>query len=394
MKVLLNAVTIKEGGPTVVLLKRLDALRQLRPDIEWIIIANSNCKYFAPQDPMVTWIMTPWIDKSPLHALAWYEFVLPSIINKCKPDLLFSQTNFLPLHRVSCPTLLLVQHAGYFSSEFDRLTKEWQPSFVARSVWWLKTLWVRHSVRMATTVTVQTHALAEAIGALTERSRDDIVVIPEGSGLAQHASAPRAAQRPDYFRIGYITNWGIQKNFETLFRAAYRLRAAGYRFKIVLTLSDQDQRCRKILALGDEIGVGDLIENLGLVSHANIADAYDCLDVFAFPSLCESFGLPMIEAMARGLPLVVAATPENIEMTQDAALRFSPMDANALADQLANLMDDDAERERRCQLSLARSRDFSWEKTARQTVQAFERAATKPSAGRALVTLPARQQTL
>lgn len=40
MKVLLNAVTIKEGGPTVVLLKRLAALRQLRPDIEWIIIAN------------------------------------------------------------------------------------------------------------------------------------------------------------------------------------------------------------------------------------------------------------------------------------------------------------------------------------------------------------------
>ena len=86
----------------------------------------------------------------------------------------------------------------------------------------------------------------------------------------------------------------------------------------------------------------------------------------------------MIEAMARGLPLVVAATPENIEMTQDAALRFSPMDANALADQLANLMDDDGERVKRGQLSLARSRDFSWEKSARQTILAFERAATKP----------------
>ena len=287
MKVLLNAVTIKEGGPTVVLLGRLAAMRQLRPDIEWIIAANSNCRFVATQDPMVTWIMTPWIDKSPVHALAWYQFVLPAIVNKYQPDLLFSQTNFLPLHRLNCPTLLLVQHAGYFSAEFDRLTRQSQSSWREGAVWWFKSRWVRHSVKMATSVTVQTHALAEAIGALAKRSIDDVTVIPEGPGLAQYLRAPRPTQRPDRFRIGYITNWGIQKNFETLFRAAHHLRAAGHRFKIVLTLNELDERCQKILALTHEIGIADLIENLGMVGHEKVSRVYDSLDIFAFPSLCE-----------------------------------------------------------------------------------------------------------
>ncbi len=374
MKVLLNAVSIKEGGATVVLLKRLASLRQMRPDIEWIIAANSNARFAATPDPMVTWVMTSWIDKSPLHAFIWYEFVLPAMIRKHQPDLVFSQTNFLPLHKLTCPTLLLVQHAGYFSAEFARLMREWKPSWLTAVIWRLRTLWVRHSVRTATCVTVQTHALAKAIEACVKRSAKDILVIPEGPGLARQLGAPRSTRRPDIFRIGYVTNWGVQKNFETLFRAAHILRAAGYRFKIVLTLCEKDPRCQPIFAAAEEIGVADLIENHGLVGQDAVYCVYDSLDIFAFPSLCESFGLPMIEAMARGLPIVVAATPENIEMTQGAGMSFSPKDANALSAHLAKLIDDDEERTRRGRVSLARSHDFAWERTASQTIRAFERA--------------------
>lgn len=377
MKVLLNVVSIKEGGATVVLLKRLASLRKLRPDIEWIVAASSNAKFTPPPDPMVTWIRTGWIDKSALHAFVWYQFVLPSMIRRHRPNLVFSQTNFLPLHKLSCPTLLLVQHAGYFSDEFARLTKQWNSSWLAGAAWRLRTLWVRHSVMMATSVTVQTHALARAIGACTKRPADEIAIIPEGPGLSQHLSAPRAADKPDIFRIGYVTNWGAQKNFETLFHAARRLRAGGYRFKIALTLDMEDPRCGRILAKARKIGVDDLIENHGLVGQDEVCAVYDSLDLFVYPSLCEFFGLPMVEAMARGLPIIVAATPENIEMTQDASLRFPPRNAKALAACLKHLIDDDDARIKRGELSLERSRRFSWEETARQTLRAFERALGK-----------------
>ncbi|WP_026607889.1 glycosyltransferase [Methylocapsa acidiphila] len=377
MKILLNAVSIKEGGATVVLLKRLASLRRLRPDIEWIVVANANARFDPTPDPKVTWILTSWIDKSAVHAFFWYEFVLPSLVREHRPDLVFSQTNFLPLQRLPCPTLLLVQHAGYYSEAFKGLMKDWKGSLLAGAIWALRSAWVRHSVRAATSVTVQTRALAEAIDACGNRRADDLSLIAEGPGLAQPLDAPRAHERPDVFRIGYVTNWGVQKNFTTLFHAARSLRDSGRRFKIVLTLSEQDPRCQGIFAAAREIGVENLIENHGLVSQDKIAEIYDGLDIFAFPSLCESFGLPMIEAMAHGLPIVVAATPENIEMTQDAGLSFAPMDATELATHLAKLIDDDEERAKRGELSLARSRDFSWETTAEQTIRAFEQTLEK-----------------
>ena len=93
---------------------------------------------------------------------------------------------------------------------------------------------------------------------------------------------------------------------------------------------------------------------------------------FVFASLCELFGLPMVEAMARGLPVVVAAIDSNVEVTRGAALQYPPADAAALADALAALMKDSAERTRRSGLSLKAGENYSWAKAADATVKALE----------------------
>ena len=278
---------------------------------------------------------------------------------------------------MSCPTLLLIQNAGHFSSEFDRLTQAALPSHFARFLWRQRTRWVCRSAKTATLVTVQTRALAEAISAATNRPVHEFVVIPHGCGLTAHADTTASDRRPDHFRIGYITKFGVQKNFKTLFKAAARLRDAGYPLKIVLTLDENFAPVREVMASAEEIGITDLIENHGEVNQAKISVLYDSLDLFVFPSFCESFGFPMVEAMARGLPIVVAATNENIETTYPASLTFPPLDAEELANRLAKLMDDDSERIKRGQLSLERGRDFSWDVAARQSIIALERALSR-----------------
>jgi len=125
------------------------------------------------------------------------------------------------------------------------------------------------------------------------------------------------------------------------------------------------------MASAKDLGIESLIENHGEVALESIAAIYDELDIFVFASFCESFGFPTVEAMARGIPIVAAATTENIEVTRGAALTFAPFDADALARQLAILMDDRRERARRAELSLVKSRNYSWERAARETIAAL-----------------------
>jgi glycosyltransferase involved in cell wall biosynthesis len=370
VKVLINAASIKEGGSRVVLTRLLSAMHKGRPDIEWVVAAHPSC-IPVKRDDHITWIPVSWLDRSPIHVMAWYEFVLPSLLTKCGADVLFSQTNYLPFRRISRPTMLLIQHAGHFSAEFNRRMRE-SVGPVGRFFWHQKRRWVRGSAIRATLLTVQTAALADAISAQTERRRDHIVVIPHGPGLAPPGPGPRVRPRPLELRIGYITKWGVQKDFETLFRAAQMLRAAGRRFKLVLTLAHGIPETRGVLELAREYRIADLIENHGEIGQEQIAALYDSLDIFAFPSLCESFGFPTVEAMTRGLPIVVAATEENLEVTKGAALTFAPGDACALAHQITRLMDDEEEAAHRSELSLATSRGYTWEKAAAETIAALE----------------------
>ena len=372
MRVLINAVSIKEGGSQVVLTQLLSAMLEAQPDIEWIVAAHPKCLPVGREDRSVSWLSVPELEGSALRVLRWYELALPAIVKKYRPDVLFSQTNYLPRRPLACATLLLIQHAGHFSAEFDRLTMTSLNTGLARLAWRQKRRWVHRSAEAATLVTVQTAAMAESISTQTARPRDQIAVIPHGPGLAAHRCSPRPERRVDQFRIGYITKWGVQKNFHTLFEAAQKLRKEGYHFKIVLTLDKNSRKTNEIMAMARDFGIEALIENYGEVPLDDVSAIYDSLDIFVFASLCESFGFPAVEAMARGLPIIIARTRENAEVARGAALEFAPFDANALARHLAAMMNDDQERAKRANLSLVASRNFSWERAARETIAALD----------------------
>ena len=372
MKVLINAISIKEGGSKVVLTRLLSAMRKVEPNIEWIVAAHPKVIPAEREESSVSWLSLPEIDGSVLAFLKWYELTLPAIVRDLRPDVLFSQTNYLPRRSLACSTLLLVQNAGYFSAEFERLALDSLESRLARLFWRKKSQWVRRSAKAATLVTVQTAALADSISAQTGLSRSKIAVIPHGPGIAEHRCSLQSHGSVDKIRIGYITKWGVQKNFQTLFEAARKLRDDGYDFRLVLTLEEGSRETNNLMASARELGIEALIENRGEVPIDQIVPIYDSLDIFVCASFCESFGFPTVEAMARGIPVVIAKTKEATEITRGAALEFAPFDASALAGHLAMLMDNVHERAKRAQLSLKEGRVFSWEKAAKQTIAALD----------------------
>ena len=94
---------------------------------------------------------------------------------------------------------------------------------------------------------------------------------------------------------------------------------------------------------------------------------------FVFPSLYEGFGLPVLEAMAREVPVACSNASSLPEVAGEAALLFDPHDPSAIAEALRRLLGDAALRERLRQMGGERVRDFTWERTARLTLESYMR---------------------
>jgi|GEM_PF-121075 len=115
---------------------------------------------------------------------------------------------------------------------------------------------------------------------------------------------------------------------------------------------------------------------LGPIPDADLPALYAAATVFVFPSLYEGFGLPVLEAMACGTPVICSNTSSLPEVAGDAAVMVNPLDVNALAAALGQLLSDADLRTK----GLAQARRFSWEHTARQTLDLYRACAAGPAA--------------
>lgn len=110
----------------------------------------------------------------------------------------------------------------------------------------------------------------------------------------------------------------------------------------------------------------------GRVATSDLDALYRGAAAFCYPSLYEGFGLPVLEAMARGVPTVVADSSSLPEVAGDAALRANPRSVRALAEALERILTDRAEADRLADAGRERASMFSWDQTARMTLRAYE----------------------
>ena len=112
-----------------------------------------------------------------------------------------------------------------------------------------------------------------------------------------------------------------------------------------------------------ELGIENYTINTGIVSKDELIDLYNLADVFVFPSLYEGFGIPPLEAMACGTPVIAANNSSIPEVVGDAAILFDARDVGDLSDKIRMLINDVEMRDKLKERGKIRSKIFSWEQT-------------------------------
>jgi glycosyltransferase involved in cell wall biosynthesis len=129
----------------------------------------------------------------------------------------------------------------------------------------------------------------------------------------------------------------------------------------------------ELRAVAERAGVADRVHLCGWVGDADLEGLYRAATCLAFPSLAEGFGLPVLEAMARSLPVACSGVSALPEVAGDAALLFDPLSTEAIAGAVAALLHDPALRARLVARGREQAARFSWDRTARDTVASYER---------------------
>ena len=171
--------------------------------------------------------------------------------------------------------------------------------------------------------------------------------------------------------ILYAGNIKPHKNVDRLIEAYSILRRRGYEQAKLLIIGDEISKYQNLRRLVHRFQLHQHVRFFGFVPEATLAVLYRKAVMFVFPSLYEGFGLPPLEAMAAGTPVITSKVSSLPEVVGDAALLVDPMDAGAIADAMARLLDDDALRRDLIRRGHERARAFSWTRSVARTREVY-----------------------
>jgi glycosyltransferase involved in cell wall biosynthesis len=212
---------------------------------------------------------------------------------------------------------------------------------------------------------------------------EKVEVIPEGLPTAV-ASGPL----PEGVEPGFVLAVGTvepRKNYPRLLTAYRRLR--GRHGSLPFIINGRPGVPQLVIAGRPGWAYGDSVERikaepgvryLGHVDEATLAALYESASVLAFPSLYEGFGLPLLEAMAHGIPAVVGAAGALPELALGAALSVNAEDADAIASALERLLADETLRKKLGEEGKRRARSYTWSNAAERTLDVLRRISHSP----------------
>ena len=285
------------------------------------------------------------------------------LLRRPRPDVLFVPAHVLPLAH-PLPSVVTVHDLGYryfpeAHPTAQRLYLDWSTRFSARG-----------ATRVIADSQATRHDLVRFYGIPESKIRvvypgfDETLALTDPARVRARYGLPQA----------YVLHVGTlqpRKNIGRLIEAMELLKTRAPGVRLVLA-GRAGWLSEPIVARARALP--GLVQLLDYVPDEDLAGLYSGARAFAFPSLYEGFGFPVLEAMACGTPVVCANTSSLPELAGDAALLVDPLDTTALASTLGRLLDDPSLRASLTERGLAQVRQFSWAKAAEEVMGVMEEA--------------------
>jgi len=337
--------------------------------ILWLSKIDKHNEYFVHLPIKPTSDMPPETEK-------WHYVVFSSKLwtllglskklfsDKNKLDVFFSPTHYLPLY-VPCPSAVSILDVSYL--HFPNLFKK-------KDLYQLK-LWGRYSIGKANKIITISKSSKSDIIKEYGVSEDRVIVIYPGikQVLSMENLKKKFGVSNNY--ILFVGTLQPRKNIVRLIEAFSRLRTKDLGLKTdleLLIVGKKGWMYEDILNAPKKYGVSDNVKFLDSVSDEDLPSFYRNAICFVLPSLYEGFGLPILEAMKYGCPVIISNVSSLPEAGGDAALYFDPENAQDIARKIDQVISDEKLREKMREKGYQQVKKFSWEKTARETLKVLQ----------------------
>jgi glycosyltransferase involved in cell wall biosynthesis len=380
MRILLNAVAARMGGAANYIRTLAGELSDENQHEFFFVVPESQAAAIREIAPHIRVIASKASEQSFSRRLWFDQVELPRILRRERIDVLFSTANFATFF-CPCRQLLLARNSLYFSSLYRAKIlphKSWKIRAGEALRRWL----VCRSAMASDVVMTPSQAMLDEL-----RSAVDVreaVVNHYGVDRRRFRPAERTLAQNGCVSLAFTSLYSEHKNLGTLFRALLQLQSSGQKCRLITTADPDWEKIDNPIResdrkLADELQRSGLIEFTGVLSGSAVDQLYARGDIFVYPSVVESFGHPLLEAMAAGLPIVAADVPINRELCGDAARYFSAFDPEDCARSIEKVAADAQLRDRLVQNGLRKIEKFTLSEHVNRLVRACGVPDEKPS---------------
>ena len=373
MKVLVNALSARMGGIVTYTNNLLDAFEQRGIDVA-VCVPNE----FVTRERSSVHRLDVGHYRS-IRRFAWEQTGWRRIVRRFNPDLLFSSANFGLLNS-PVKQILLLREGGLFDPFYlAHMTAAQGLGYVVNRYFRRKLMLL--SASHADHIITPTFAMRDMVARWDPSIVDRCTVNPYGTinEVFKPTERERTWRADGVLRLLYVSVYYPHKVPCLVCQAVDQLNSTGMSAHARITMSLQELREMSGSTL-DKILMSDAqargLITLGRHAYESLPALYNAHDVFVFPSVSETFGHPMAEAMSSGLPLAVADTSVNREICGDAALYFPPFSVSGLVAAIRRLDEDPALRQKLADAGRARAVErFGWDDHVDRLVATFEAVA-------------------
>ncbi|GIV16938.1 MAG: glycosyl transferase family 1 [Armatimonadota bacterium] len=332
-----------------------------------VVLYGEPSQLPVPAGERVRWISTPRPLRSGSQRVLWEQLVLPHLLRRDDVDVFFSPAFILPMRWNGAGVVTVHDLNFEVSPETIHPVRR---AYLRRITRW--------SVRRARRVIAISQSTASDIAHLYGVSEEKLAVIPYGLDAIftpdnARALEPVVRQRyslPDRFLL-FVGTLEPRKNLPRLLDA-YALARRHTDLPPLVLAGAPGWQNKHILTQARELGIEEHVVFAGYISREHLPGVYAGASALLYPSLYEGFGLPPLEAMGCGTPVLASNTSAMPEVVGDGGVLVDPRDVQQIADGILRIARDEQLRRQVIGQGLERAKRFRWDEAARCTLEVLK----------------------